>query len=607
MTDNSRFYRHSLSLFVGLFLFVLVTFTMEKTGIPRGYILALTAISLAALWGIASFPGGTTTARRYFLASGSVRTTINGLAMSTCLFFPLLLGQGGGVFFSNPSMMIVIAVAITAGLGISALVAARPIRQSGVTDLSQFLIARFDSTLLARLAGITTSLCGFALAACSLAVTGGLASWFFAIEAGTATAITIVVAVFAAVLGGSNSLTRLAAIAAVVLLVAVNLPLLLNSLNYSGFPLGHFSFGSGALVDMWDLEDQLTSLQIPRIDEVISEMSPLLDWQDGQQVAAGLVIMAAIVFFPPLVQQYALSSDEETVTIATAKSILFAGLFTASLVAMLAFTEFGLYQTLLGLSLSEARVAAPLLYSWTGRSADLVTICGSVPGNPIELLEACPEGINHVVSIQDLNFNSGLLLAGAPELTALPFAYTALMTAALLLAGTGFTAAIVLSVANGLSSAFMAGPASMVDSRRVFVSRVLCAIIGIGAGAFAHITDTDMTQLFFLALSVLAGTLVPVMIGALYLPRAGQALLCSAFAAGLATAILYFTWCKYGFDFAEATGDELRFTLPGMATPIPPQLSGIYALLMAFLVIATGIVITTFSLIQEPLSAQEDD
>ncbi|MGB7335364.1 MAG: hypothetical protein WBD01_06200 [Salaquimonas sp.] len=588
MKQKAHFYRQALAICVAIFLFILVVFTLEKTGIPRSYGIALTGVSLFILWVISTFLGATTTGSNFYLSGRSIRSTVNALAIMTAISFPVIIGVSGGIFVSNPSYLVVILIAMSVGIALSSLLAARQFYDTGSSDVAQYLANRYDSTLTAKTVAVAVALGGMGLAICGIATVYQLIAWFFNIGETSAISLAMLLIILTMVLGGAKSSTRLAAIAGVLVLIGINLPLLVNSISFSGFPLGHFTFGSDALAEMWDLEDQLSSLSIPNLKEVLTPLSPLVEWTGGQQIAAAFVIVAGIVFFPSVLQQYGISSDTENVSASALKAILFTGLLGASLIALLAFTQFGIYQTLLGLPLSEARISAPLLFSWGERNMDLLAICGTMAGSPNQLLEICPDGAGHVLSIQDMLLNSQLILPAAADLTALPFAYTALLTSAIILCGISFVSMILLATSNNLVSAFYFTLSGKVASGRIFASRISMTATSVLTAAYVYYYAFDNISLFLFSMSVLAATLVPAMAAAFFMPKVSHASVVSAVAVGFVIAVLYYVLSKYGIDFTSNTGDELQITLPGMEQSIASELSAIFAIPIAFLILVMG-------------------
>ena len=110
MNRQISIYRQGFALAFGLFIYLLCVFTLEKTGVPRVYSIALTASGLMVLWIIAAAWGGTTRSTKYFHADRAVRSTVNSLAMTSILAFPVITATGGGLLYGNPAFLIAMVI-----------------------------------------------------------------------------------------------------------------------------------------------------------------------------------------------------------------------------------------------------------------------------------------------------------------------------------------------------------------------------------------------------------------------------------------------------------------------------------------------------------------
>lgn len=585
MNRQISIYRQGFALAFGLFIYLLCVFTLEKTGVPRVYSIALTASGLMVLWIIAAAWGGTTRSTKYFHADRAVRSTVNSLAMTSILAFPVITATGGGLIYGNPAFLIAMVIGTTIGVAFSAVLISRRFHDSGAGDVSSLLNQRYSSPIVARSVSIALMLAGLGLALVGMEIAMLFTSWFFMIPPTNALFVIFGATLLTAILGGARSGTRFAGVSAVLVLLGLNLPLVIQSMSANGFPFGHLSFGANALLEMWDLEDQLRSLGIPVLKDVVTAGTSLVEWSGGQLVATGLVVAMAVAFFPALINQYALAPASESASRAATKLILFTALGGLSLIALMFFTQYNLYQTLLGLSLSEARIAAPFLFSWSGRSVDLVVLCGNVIGQSADLLTACEDGADHVLGIQDLILNRDLLIAAAPDLAGLPFAFTALLTSGLIMILVSFSAMVLLATANNLVNAFFSAITVNVISARVFFSRVAMILLAMLATFAVHFYHIDHLAMFLLSLSVMASVSAPAVLGALWFRNTGGNAIVTAASVGFVVTILYYILAKSGIDFVPATQDELQFSLPGMTVPIAPELAAIYGVPAAFFIL----------------------
>ncbi len=585
MSGNDGYYRQGMALTVGILIFVLVVYTLEKTGVPRAYSIALSSAFALAIYILGTFPAGTTRAGRFLTSDRTTRPGISAMAAASLVGFPLLILNGGELYFINPWMLIAIAIAISGGLALTSILVSRQFNAIHASDIADMLLERFETTVPARLFAAAGSVSGLILTACGLAAASLLVAWFFALSYTVSMLIVLVCCFLNAALGGISSVTRFAALSTMLLLMGLNLPLLVHTLVEHGFPVGHLSVGVSAIQPAAELEQQLSSLAIPLVSQRINENSAILDWQGGLLVLTGLIVMIACASLPSVVHHAATNHDDSGAGRAARRSILYAGFATASLFALLAFSKYGFYQSMLGLTLSEARVEAPFLFSWGERDVRLVEFCGKALTSADEVLSACADGIEHIVNIPDFRFEGALLLAAAPDISALPFAFTALLAIALIAVMISFTSANLLATVNNLVTAFYASLPGKVASGRVFMVR-LCLVISLVVCTWLSVfIINDFGSAFMLALSLSCVSAVPALLGVFYVARSTPVAISTAIGSGFAICILYYQLSVYGVDFTPGTGDELVASFPGMAKPVPAELGAVFGLPFALFVL----------------------
>lgn len=579
MKSDLTLHRQFAALFVSVFLFVLILYTLEKTGVPRQYSFTLSGISLFALWLITTFSGGTTKASRFLSADQNLPSVVNTLAMIACITFPILLSDGGGLFFNNPSFLITIGIGIVTGMGLSALIFSGPVRERGFSDIVSLLNDKFNSSLPGKTASFGIALTGLGFAICGLTAGSSIMSWFFNISTFNSLLVFSAASLLAANLGGILSNSRLASVGIILLILGINLPLIVRSYQEAGLPIGQFTFGYGALETLWDLEDQLSSLKIPLLNERLSPTSQLLNWQYGNQILAGIMIAATIVVSPLLIQQYASAKHYEESSNSAIKSILGVAFLLVSLFALLAFTKIGIYQSLLGLSVSDARVEAPFLHAWAGREIDLVTVCGKAINGPIELQNACPDGTEHLLNISDLTLFQQMLFVTSPDLLHLPFAFSAILAISIILTLCAFTASVFLTSANNLVTAFKGSNIGDNFGGKIFYGRLIVLIVTIVAMFFTFTSHVDRFSLFMFSNSLLAAMLLPVLISIFYFPNISAAGAVTAMTLGFAVTALYFVLSDFGIDLVKNSGDEFLIRLPFSDRSVPSVLGGIFGVI----------------------------
>lgn len=581
--------RQALTLLIGVIVFVLVVYTLEKTGVPRRYSIAATALFATIVVMTALFRGGTTRAEPFLAGDVTMANQTGSLAITALAGLPLITLLGGATYFMAPGFLVTLLAAVVCGLAMAAVLSSRHFSASGATDLAEALVARHaDSTLSARLLSAMALVPGITLAACAILAGSLLGGWLFALSNAVALTAFCILVVLVAVIGGMRSLLRFSAVAAGLFLLALNLPLLIHTLNANGFPIGHLSAGFNAVAPTAELETQLRSLGIDTLSDRMAAPSNVLDWGPGTQILAGLAILFATATLPAVVQAAAAPESPARAGHIVQRSILWAGLCGASMFALLAFTHFNFYQSNLGLTLAEASVEAPYLYSWGGRDAELVRLCGEVIGSVDALAAACTGQSDHILNVPDFTFDARLLLAASGEIANLPFAYTALLTLSLIGMLAAFSAGTILTTSGLFITGFYSTLEGKVASGRVFMIRI-CVVAVTGASMFvatAYIEDIGTAFMFGISLS--ATLFATAIAGLFHLPGSGRASMATALGTGFAICLLYYVLSGFGIDFVARTGDELPLVLPGMAQSIPPELGVIVALPCSLLVLLTA-------------------
>jgi len=577
-------YRRAAFLLLWVLVYLLALYTMERTGVPRSYAIGLSAVFCATFWSVPVFRGATTSSGRFLFANHEGSTAINSLAIAVATLLPVILIDGGALFYANPSLIIMFAIAMTGGLGLSGLLISRKMREEKAADICECLLARHDGPLAVRCIAIVIAFCCVGLLAASLAGGGLIAGWFFNLGPGTGMAVFGAMVVLAAGIGGMNSVTRLAGVAGFMLILALNLPLLAQSLEFSGLPFGHFTFGNAALAPLWDLEDQLRSLNIETINSSLGDLSDIDYWSADLQIAAACLVGLGMVVSPLVLQQYGVSTNGESASISAGRALLIGALIILSLFAFLAFSKLGAYQTILGTSLSDARVVAPFLYEWGGNKIPLALLCGEVVADRSALLAACGGDPGFIINIEDISLNRHLLGVAGAELAGMPFAFTGLLSVSVILAVCSFATMTALALTGNLITAFYVTLPGKVASGRLFMMRlfiiILVALIGFAAINFK--INTLLVSVF--VFSLLAASLLPAMVATFQFNIKSSVVLGWSVGAGFTASMLYFALAKFGVDLTRATGDELKLPFPGLAA-VPAELGALYGLPFAVAVL----------------------
>ena len=309
MNDEERKPWPVLAFLAACILLLLAGYTMEKVGVPRAYVIALTAAFTLVLWTTASFAAGTTRASKFFTADHTMRSGLAATALAGCLLFPFIIMQAGGFVALAPGFLIMTGAAAVSGIALSVLLVGPRFRAAGLSDPCEMMLRQYGSRLPAQTLALMLAIAGVLLIMPGLEAASYLAAWYFNLTRETAIILVVLMAALTAGLGGVFSAARLSNVAVVTFLLAVNLLLFAMAVKGEGIPIGQLSFGSAALEPLWDLEDQLKSLQFNRLSEIMTGISPFLTQAPGVHLATGIVILLAVAAYPPMMQFYAASSS----------------------------------------------------------------------------------------------------------------------------------------------------------------------------------------------------------------------------------------------------------------------------------------------------------
>lgn len=587
-------FRGGAGLLVGATLYLLVLFVLEKTGVPRQYAIGISAAALVIAWLLPSLAAGTTRADKFALADRAISANINAMAITTAVMLPLFSVFGASIYFEAPEFLVLLAGAMTTGVALSALLVSRKLRASEYADFCALFMDRYRRKIPATIAGLGVAFAATLLLIAAMTAGATLLGWFFALRFPVALTLFAGAVGFTAMIGGLAAVSRLAALAMICFIVALNLPLLLHSLETAGLPIGHLTFGYGAVEPVATLESQLRSVDFPLLDAAIEPASAVFEWGPGRQIAAALLVALALAVLPQIGQQYAAATAPERASDGAMKAILTVGFTALSLVALAAYTRLGIYETLLGLSPAEAGIGAPFLYEWSAREPALVQLCGNVAATFDQLATICGDG-GALLSLDRLRLESRLLLAAAPDLSGLPFALTGFMTLSILLLTAAFSAMSALAVANHLAGAGRALMSEKERSGRLFGTRLLILLAAVLAGTAGWLWRPDAASLTLFALALLAATLLPALVSALYWRKASAGAAVLAMVTGFAVTLVYYVLGRIGVNFKPGDGDELSLALPGLPEGVPAELGALFGLPIGIIALLLAVALEPFS------------
>lgn len=499
---------------ISVFLFLSILYIMEKTGVPREYAIILTAFYTIMLSVIAILRGATTTKEKFFFSDRSISANLNAFAITASVAFPLLIINGVALFFAKPNIFVLFSASVAIGIALVTLIVARPLRQSGASNLSNFFEVRFNTKHLPMLLSIINLIGGgilFVIAVHSAAI---LASWFFNIQNSIALLVIILIAIMAASFGGLSSTTRHSGVAIICVLFAINIPLILIAFNASNFPIGHLSFGSAALEPGFEIDRQLETAGLSSLASTVINLPEIVNWTNENLLLAAICVALGIVAMPTISQQFAAARITDRAAIAGERSLIIFGFLTLSIFALAAFAKISFYGNILGLTSGEAGIEMPFLFEWGSRSPGIISVCQQMSFTAAQLIEACNNNPNYIIQFSDININGPFLLAAIGSLMDLPFAITAFIVVALLLVLVSIAASNLFSLSSNLINAFYSQNRTHTTSLEIVFTRLITLFVGLSAGLYLATFSLDYTMLFITVMGFFAASLFPSIIGA---------------------------------------------------------------------------------------------
>lgn len=559
---------------ISVVLFLSILFIMEKTGVPRTYAIILTAFYTVMLSVISIVRGATTAKEKFFFSNRSVSANLNAFAITASVAFPLLLINGVALFFAKPNIFVIFSVSVVIGMALVTLIIARPLRQSGAANLSNFFETRYKAKHLPMLLSVINLIGAGILFVICVQSGAILAAWFFNIHNSVALLVIILIAIMAASFGGLASTTRQAGVAIICVIFAINIPLVLIALNTSSFPIGHLSFGSSALEPGFEIERQLKSAELSSLASTVIGLPKIVNWTNAQNYLAAICVALGIVAMPTISQQFSAARITDRASIAGERSLIIFGLLALSIFALAAFAKISFYGSILGLTSGEAGIEMPYLFEWGNRAQGVVSVCQQIPITTEQLIEACNNDPDYVIQFSDININGPFLLATIGSLMDLPFAITAFIVVALLLVLVSIASSNLFSLASNLTNAFYSQNRAHTTSLEIVLTRLVILFVGLGAGFYFSTISLDFTALFITAMGLFAASLLPSIMGAFLWTKTTALAATASIISGAVSFIIHWIISSgaIGEDYVDLFG-------------LPPELSAIIALPVSSLVL----------------------
>jgi len=216
---------------------------LEQVGVPDPVIGYVMVGGPTAIFIVIAFACRTMKLQDYFTAGHRVPAVFNGLATFAALASgTAFLGLAGAVYRYGYDGL-AIPLGWCGGLIVMSIFTAPALRASQSWTIPEFLGSRYRSSAVRVAAAIALAWSAFLLLAAEMALLGRVASDFLGMPYGTALAVTSVLLLVLTVPGGMRSVSWAQAAQALVIIVALFVPVALVSMRFYGTPLPQQALG----------------------------------------------------------------------------------------------------------------------------------------------------------------------------------------------------------------------------------------------------------------------------------------------------------------------------------------------------------------------------
>lgn len=571
-------------------VFTALAMLLEQIGLPTIIIVVMAALLIAGGTIVPGAIARTSALGEWLFARRRASSVTLGMAGSAVLLPGTMLLLLPGLFFARdelaPALVIaVLAAALLGGVAVNPLV-----RSWGAASPLEIVAWRAGGT--------AASLVGFAALAviavlflwAELTVIGLIGNWVFGLGNAVSVALAAFLVAAAAMPGGLFAVMRTAALGYVFMAVAFLAAPVWIAATTSGFPVPQLVFGAGALVDIAELERQLSAIGIPSLHQVVETG---LSKPEGM---LGLAVFCLFVAMGLAVLPAALSVQQGAHSITASRrsaawTVFLIGLVVSAAPAVAAYAKLALYGATLGLTSGEVATAAPWFRFWgaAGGDSPMIALCGTAIGDATSAISACGGNPDHSITPGDLAIRSEFVALALPQAAGLPFVFLLLAAMAVLAASLATAGATMFAGATLAVSLLdqISHRRARPQMRRLFAARagglaILAIAASLAAGGNAAAFD-----ILLWALALALGLFAPALGVSLWSERLGGMAITLGMVAGAATLAAIWLLTGWGPDLVAASGDELSPTILGLPASV---LAGLAALVVNCGVLALGAV-----------------
>ncbi|HET7715119.1 MAG TPA: VC_2705 family sodium/solute symporter [Bauldia sp.] len=489
-------------LLVGAFaLLVTVVAMLAQFGLPDPVIAVLVVMITIVTYAVIGVVSRTLSLAGFYLADRFVPAGFNGMVTAAAIFAAPFLGLAG-TFFADRFLGLAIVAGLAGGYALLGVLVAPYYRKSGAVTLPDFFAVRFGNPLVRIVAVVILVAVSLPILASATAIASQVASLSLRLSPEFAAIAVLVVVLLTSLLGGMRATTFSGGAQAAVAILAILVPAMLVSVQEYRFPVPQITFG-------YALEEAARLAETP-IGMLAGKALPITGLDGFNMFALALCLAAGIASMPQLVSRFGAAQGPGQARLTAGWALVVIGIVASTAPAIAAFVRLALLRDLVGVDLAD-------LPQWVfdyGR-AGMLSICGKAAVSAAAIGTACGAGtvVNGLVP-EDIAIGADLVTLGFAEITGLPYVLSALIAAgaiaaALATAATALTT-IAISVGNDFFGRLFARRASA--GRRLIVTRLVLIATAAIAAWLAFRRPDDVFAYAMAAPSVAAAGFFPALV-----------------------------------------------------------------------------------------------
>ncbi len=436
-------------------------------------------------------------------------------------------------------------------------------------------------------------ICAFAFLVAQIGAGAQIVNLHFPMSRYWAATILLAPLLLVLLAGGMRGLTLANILLYWVIAAAVILPAIWLSLRITGNPIPQFSFGSGALQPILQLEQQLTQSAITPIAHEFEQgnFAPISGFSDFFLTI--VCIMAGTATLPMMYARIACTSTKSERIRSLGATLIFSALILSIIPAFVTFMKFEIYRDIVGLPINQLGDTIDWLFNWSRlESGHHALICSKPATDIASIIAACGKGAEHVLVPSDLQFSPLMTFLGAGEIASMPSVYSAIAYAGVLSAAITTAGIALMVIVNTANSEFFFHQAKKQSgaamqhlqapiSRQLFVSRILIITLAAFAVWVSQNVPVPVTDFTLWAFAISAGALFPIQLMTMWWSKTTVKGAIAGLATGFGVTIYFLLTIEYGPDWIARNGDEPIFLIPFSNEPLSALNSGVVGLCIA--------------------------